>query len=584
MPGILLPIHYHRSNPGAYSVDATFVRTPPGSILSVPASALTTAVSAARYHLNRIFEQDRRPDVRGLAAPEDPGVVPSLQFVAVHPEPKTETRTVHFVQMQSSIPVFGSKVVVELGPNQELVSVNGELGDLSDSTPFTDLSAAQALEKIAQFTGRKADALGTSEAPPLNFYKDDDGTWRLVYLFRRVPAAPSKPDSGTVDSGAAHSGHGLALSPRELQPQFDYLVDAHDGEIVFYYSSDPMMAPPQILASPASPVRGEGLGEDESRSFFLCRQSEKGSFEMFDPIRMIAIYDVQLDDLSRAKQPKYPVSSSTGSFAGNKAAVSAHVNLRHVWDFYNSVLARDGIDGKRMPLIGIINCTYSLSEPAPVWRNAVWYKNCLWFGQAKDESGVLHSFSRHLDVIAHELTHGVTEYTCNLVYREESGALNESLSDIFGIVVKNWHEIGPDSDPRTWDWKIGSGLGANGVPLRDLSDPAITGDPAHMDRYVITQSDNGGVHTNSNIHNKAAYNLLTAQDAQGGLAFRPSEVALFYYLSMIRLSRLAGFSKMLAMLKLVATTYFDGNSAERRDKLALIERSYQQVGIEEGQL
>src|SRR4029077_20674676 len=120
----------------------------------------------------------------------------------------------------------------------------------------------------------------------------------------------------------------------------------------------------------------------------------------------------------------------------------------------------------------------------------------MWYGQDAGPDGKLRSFSRFLDVIAHELTHGVTEHTSNLIYKDQSGALNESFSDILGIIIANWDPTNPDRDVSTWTWQLGVGLGDKGGPLRDLSNPKATGDPDHMKDFLKTRQDSGGVHTN----------------------------------------------------------------------------------------
>jgi Zn-dependent metalloprotease len=321
----------------------------------------------------------------------------------------------------------------------------------------------------------------------------------LVYFFRRIPATPRELPA----SSAVKDGHGLAPSPRDLTPRFDYLVDAHSGKVLFYYPSDPtlVVATPSTFVLPI-PAKCVGQGEDgQSVVFWGTSDTESGApkFKMLDPLRNIATYDLVLADLGTAALPPEPISNASGDWsASNPAAVSAHVNLTRVFDFYNSVLMRAGIDDKRMQLTGIVNCAYGHGRE---WRNAVWYNDRMWFGQDADSSGKLHSYARFLDVIAHELTHGVTQHTCDLVYRDQSGALNESLSDILGIIIFNWYNVGADSDVQRWIWQIGPGLGASGGPLRDLSNPAATGDPDHMSKYVHTPYDSGGVHTNSNIHN-----------------------------------------------------------------------------------
>src|SRR5262249_12042447 len=151
---------------------------------------------------------------------------------------------------------------------------------------------------------------------------------------------------------------------------------------------------------------------------------------------------------------------------------------------------RRGVNDRGSDVVGVVNCCL---DTGPVWRNAVWWDQRMWFGQDFDANGILRSYAQHLDIIAHELTHGVTESTAGLIYQGQSGVLNESFSDIFGVIVKNWYDIDKDvqldrgsrrDSTSGWNWWIGEGLGPRGKPLRDLSDPKATGDPDHMDRFV----------------------------------------------------------------------------------------------------
>jgi bacillolysin/neutral peptidase B len=300
---------------------------------------------------------------------------------------------------------------------------------------------------------------------------------------------------------------------------------------------------------------------------------------MVDPIRLIKTYDHQYKDLEGEPLPTAPIKNARAKFDNKRAAVSAHVNASRVYDFYNSVLMRDGIDDKAMEIISIVNCTCASEHQPPEWFNAYGDRNHMCYGQAKDETGELRSFSRFLDVIAHELTHGVTEYTSNLIYKDQSGALNESFSDIFAVIIKNWFNVGADSDVERWNWEIGAGLGDNGLPLRDMSNPKRTNDPDHMNEYLQTSGDEGGVHTNANIHNKAAYNLLTAKSGEGRTVFRPRDVAVLYYLCLCRLNSLATFSDVLETLVDVAGIYYAGDDLERQTKIAQIKDAYQKVGI-----
>ncbi len=130
-------------------------------------------------------------------------------------------------------------------------------------------------------------------------------------------------------------------------------------------------------------------------------------------------------------------------------------------------------------------------------NNAAWIGDKMIYG---DGDGVTFTnLSAANDIVAHEITHGVTQSTANLVYRNQPGALNESFSDVFAYFV--------DSE----DFLIGEDAytpGRDGDALRSMSSPEQYGQPSHMSQYVHTTSDNGGVHTNSGIPNKAAYNTI----------------------------------------------------------------------------
>jgi len=201
------------------------------------------------------------------------------------------------------------------------------------------------------------------------------------------------------------------------------------------------------------------------------------------------------------------------------------------------------------------------------------------YGQDIDNAGRRISWARHLDIIAHELTHGVTKYTADLVYQDESGALNESISDIFAIAILNLSA--GRSDPCTWTWELGPGLGAGGGPIRDLSDPArgTPSQPDHMTSYLVTSSDNGGVHTNSGIHNLAAHRIFLARLASGALALEPEDVVRVYYYVLSTLTSNATFLDTRTRFIEVVRAVFDTNR-DLKEMISLYEAAYQSVGIQ----
>jgi bacillolysin len=457
-----------------------------------------------------------------------------------------------------------------LDRNLELVSIDAEIAEVKGVLPIASISAAEAIKAVAEKAGVPVTQLSEINSPKLTFfYLEDRDTWHLAYFVKHVPAAPKE----FVEAAAARQsrGHGLGKSPRSIRPILNYLVDAHSAEVLFYYSATPMLSPAIDI-----PSKCQGLDVHGQNRDFMGRKIQIG-FEMWDPLRSIGTYDLGLKDIDTASCPPNSVYNHINDWQnGNTAAVSAHVNATIVYNFFKSVLMRDSIDDKGMELISIVNCTYHADEPPPLWRNAVWYNSRMWYGQDKNAQGELQSYSRFLDVIAHELTHGITEHTSDLVYRNQSGALNESFSDIFGIMITNWHAKKWNS-VADWRWEIGLGLGSKGGPLRDMSDPTRTGDPDHMNQYLRTQSDNGGVHTNSNIHNKAAYNVLASQNNAHNYIFTPEEVATLYYLCLTRLDSMATFSKILQVLTDVACTFYAGKGLNI--KKSAIQEAYDKVGI-----
>jgi bacillolysin len=190
--------------------------------------------------------------------------------------------------------------------------------------------------------------------------------------------------------------------------------------------------------------------------------------------------------------------SSTTNVINDKAGVDAHYYAGTVYDYYKTKFNRDGIDGRNMAIKSTVH--YKTN-----YNNAGWTGTQMIYG---DGDGVQFApLSGSLDVIGHEMTHGVDEYEANLVYQDQSGALNESLSDTFGAFIEFYAE-----GPTNGDWLLGEDVTTpkiSGDALRSISDPTRYGDPAHMSNYLYTTSDYGGVHTNSGIPNKASYLITT---------------------------------------------------------------------------
>ena len=200
--------------------------------------------------------------------------------------------------------------------------------------------------------------------------------------------------------------------------------------------------------------------------------------------------------------------------SGDVSVDEAYDGLGATWQLLADVYDRDSLDGRGLPLVATVHY-------AQDYDNAFWDGRQMVFG---DGDGVYFAgFTRSIDVVAHELAHGLTQYTAGLTYVGQPGALNESASDVWGALVRQWVR-GQTVDEA--DWLIGAELFTDrvqGDALRSMAapgsaydDPVLGRDPqpAHMDDYVVlphdADNDNGGVHINSGIPNKAFHLFATA--------------------------------------------------------------------------
>lgn len=528
----------------------------------------------ARRYLDVALTQSDVPAFRAVGASESPARVPSLRLADELRSPFGPNNVVRFTQTHSSIRIYGSRAMVELDSDGGLAHLGVELADVAKLEDTVDMemnaSPRDALEALAPYA--HIDAMEGSHIPNLVFYQGQGKSqFVLCWLFQSVPARP-------IDTGSRPGDDTLSVRGWEgvdgRPPIYDFLIDSASGSLVAALSQSRAMA-----GIPLIPITCTGDNEDGVMCTFDGGQAVGGGFEMADPIRNTRTHDFGYAPYDSLLKPPLPpvVSSPTPSWGSmNPAAVTAHVNAAAVHDFFEAVLHRQGVDGQQMSMDSVVNC--SDSSGSVQFMQAYWTGERMLYGQVPDEAGNLHSLGRFLEVVAHELCHGVTQHTAELEYQGESGALNESLSDIFGVIVANMTRLGPDTS--AWDWRLGVGLAPGGGTLRDMSDPS-TGSPpqpSNMGSWVNTSSDFGGVHTNSGIHNFAAYTLMTSAASDGAVAFPPDELARMYYFVLMQLTSNSRFSDVRQ--KLIDTT----NTRRQGDPrcpimVAAIEQAYDAAGI-----
>jgi Zn-dependent metalloprotease len=260
-----------------------------------------------------------------------------------------------------------------------------------------------------------------------------------------------------------------------------------------------------------------------------------------------------------------------GQAKGGISVSEAYDYSGSTYKFYKDIFDRNSIDTRGMKL----DSTVHYGED---YNNAFWNGTQMVYGDGDGE--IFQRFTKSIDVIGHELTHGVTQYEAALEYEGQPGALNESFSDVFGSLVKQ-HALKQTADEA--DWLIGVGLFTNkikGVALRSMkdpgsayNDPTIGKDPqpGHMKNYVKTSSDNGGVHINSGIPNRAFY--LVAIEL-GGYSWE--KAGKIWYIALTeRLRESSNFQKTANITYEVAGMLYGKSSHEQN----AIKKAWDQVGI-----
>jgi Zn-dependent metalloprotease len=258
---------------------------------------------------------------------------------------------------------------------------------------------------------------------------------------------------------------------------------------------------------------------------------------------------------------------------GDAAADEAYDGLGATFDFFAQVFDRNSIDDSGLALAATVHFGEG-------YNNAFWNSVQMVFGDGDGE--IFNRFTIALDIIGHELSHGVTEDESQLQYFNQSGALNESMSDVFGSLIK---QFAKKQTADKADWLIGEGLlatGINGTALRSMKDPGSAFDdpllgkdpqPKHMSNFVNTFEDNGGVHINSGIPNHAFYQVATRI---GGVAWEKAGRIWYDALRDPRVKPNTGFRRYARITYDVASRLFGVGGTEHK----AVREGWGAVGIE----
>jgi Zn-dependent metalloprotease len=280
------------------------------------------------------------------------------------------------------------------------------------------------------------------------------------------------------------------------------------------------------------------------------------------------IYDAT--GVAQAKLPGKLVRSEGDKKTGDKAADEAYQYSGTTWDFYDQRFQRNSLDNRGLTLVSSVHFGTNFD-------NAFWNGQQMVYGDG--DGKIFVRFTKALDVVGHELSHGVVQNECNLDYQGESGALNESFADVFGITIRQWKLKTPAA---TAEWRIGTDIMGPGVKaecLRDfgpdkayVDDPLLGTDPQPKtlkDEYKGTD-DNGGVHINSGIPNHAYYVFAKAV---GGNAW--DVPAAIWYETMQKLSHDSDFAAMVQTTEMVAIKNHGNGSTQHKALVA----AWKEVGF-----
>jgi Zn-dependent metalloprotease len=267
------------------------------------------------------------------------------------------------------------------------------------------------------------------------------------------------------------------------------------------------------------------------------------------------VYDVKNGGFHQL--PGTLVRSEGDPKSDDPAVNEAYSYAGTTYNFYKSRFGRNSLDDHGMTLISSVHLGQRLN-------NAFWTGDQMCYGDGDGQ--IFLRFTKSLDVVGHELTHGVVSHTCNLEYHNESGALNEHFADVFGSLVKQWRRR---QTVKKADWRIGADIIGPGTSAKSLrtftedkayeNDPSLGTDPQpkHLKNKYKGTADYGGVHINSGIPNHAFY--LVAMEL-GGKAWE--KAGQIWYKTMLKLTPTSQFRDMVETTTESAATLFGNGSLE----------------------
>ncbi len=387
-------------------------------------------------------------------------------------------------QTVGGVPVWGGEAIVHLKSDGTLATVTDDLRENISVNTTANFSQKEALRFAENaYAGRAKQ----TDSPMVDLY---------VYRGETRDHLVYRVETPRLD-GTRHTSAPVVF------------IDAHTGEKVFEYDN-----------------LQTGTGNSLYSGTVAIDTSQSGStFYMEDLSRKMGTFNMNNTGNTTTgtggTQSRYSGTDDIWGVSGTgtnteDAGVDAHWGARWTYDYFLNVHGRNGINGSGGPgtTAAAANSGVSLITSrvhfGRHYNNAFWYQNKMTYG---DGNGTTFSPLTTVDIAGHEMTHGVTQYSANLTYSSESGALNESMSDVFGSMTELYSRGGVVTGDT---WKIGEQSytpATSGDALRYMDNPHLAGnggytsndDPDHYTERYTGTADSGGVHINSGIANHAYY-------------------------------------------------------------------------------
>ncbi|MDB6354108.1 M4 family metallopeptidase [Trichococcus sp. K1Tr] len=440
---------------------------------------------------------------------------------------------VKFAQVVDGIKVENNSLSVHFDETGVITSVTGDLTDI------------QSIEKTA------SERIAENSAVEIA---------KKQYTYESLSETPTVEEVIITKDGKNYETYKVKIS--FMAPEianYDVYVDAYSGNIIYSESNIRY-----------ANVMGSGL--DVLNNIRVLNLYYDGSYYYMQDDTHRATNVIETYSMNGGTSSKTLVRATSNVFSSenNKAAVSAQYNAKRTIDFYKNLFDRNSLDDNYMNVV-------SSTQYSTKYNNAFWSGSQMIYG---DGDGLNFTYlSGDLDVVGHEMTHGVIEYTADLSYHNESGALSESMADIFGVLISTYDKYNVESG-GSWtfaaaDWVIGDDIYTpyiTGDALRSLANPALYNQPEKMSEYISSpdteSGDWGGIHSNSGILNKAGY--LVAE------SIGMEKTAQIYYRALVQyMTEMTDFDQAKNYLVQAAIDLYGQDSAE----MAAINSSFSAVGI-----